>query len=75
MIARGSNPTIEKGAVESRTDSLIKEDIEDQLRADTRVSNYDVDVTVENGVVTLMGKCLLTGLKILQAIMPGRSGV
>src|SRR6056297_225480 len=56
MIARGSNPTIEKGAVESRTDSLIKEDIEDQLRADTRVSNYDVDVTVENGVVTLMGE-------------------
>ena len=56
MKSSGSNPTITKSAVESKTDSLIKEDIEDQLRADTRVSNYDVDVTVENGVVTLMGE-------------------
>ncbi len=51
-----TNPTIKKRAAEPRSDVLIKEDIENQLRADTRVSNYDVEVTVDNGVVILKGE-------------------
>ncbi|WP_340106451.1 BON domain-containing protein [Rhodohalobacter sp. 8-1] len=39
----------------TRADALIREDIENQLRADTRVSNYDVNVIVDDGVVTLTG--------------------
>jgi len=40
----------------TRTDAQIKEDVEYQLRADNRVSSYDVNVVVDNGVVTLTGE-------------------
>lgn len=58
MTAReklGTTETVETERAR-RTDTLIQRDIVDQLRADTRVSNYDVDVTVDDGIAILTGE-------------------
>ncbi|MFP8489199.1 BON domain-containing protein [Gracilimonas sp. Q87] len=39
----------------TRTDTLIREDIENQIAADARIFNSEVNVTVDKGVVTLTG--------------------